>query len=225
MEHDRKKLRQLAKAKPNLYFFGDFVDTGIGLDFLDSFRKDILGFLKRASKNIKRKKFSDEEAMGVIAEDRIDLYTRLYTQHICESFVISCVIFLEQNVRCFAEGLMFALPLKLNMSDLRGSFIEKFKKYCQNLANIDLNLSDSEWEDIKAIVEIRNCLVHNGGNTKDFDKINMIKIFVNRYKTPCIHEGQLCLCDNTLLITLKIIRNFIDKIYDAALKKFPGPYS
>ena len=107
------------------------------------------------------------------------------------------------------------------MSDFRGSLLERFKKYCQNLANLDLDLSESEWQDITAIMEIRNCLVHNSGSTEDFAKIKIIKTFANRYKTPCICEGRLRLSDDTLLITLKILHNFINKIYDAALKKFP----
>jgi hypothetical protein len=89
-----KKIKQLAKANPNLYFFGNLVDSDIEFGFLDSFRKDILGFLKRASKSIRRKEFSDDDAVGAIAEDRVDLYKRLYTQLVCESFIISSVIFL-----------------------------------------------------------------------------------------------------------------------------------
>ena len=34
-----KKIKQLAKANPNLYFFGNLVDSDIEFGFLDSFRK------------------------------------------------------------------------------------------------------------------------------------------------------------------------------------------
>lgn len=221
MARDKKKIKQYAQANPYYYFFGNLVDTDTEFDFLNKFRKDILGFLKRASKSIKRKEFSNDDAVGAIAEDRIDLYKHLYTQLVCESFIISCVIFLEQEIKIFSEGLMFTLSLNLNMSDLRGSLLERFKKYCQNMANLNLDFSSKKWQDITAIMEIRNCLVHNSGLIDDFTKINVIKTFAKRYGTPCICEGRLHLSDDTLLITLKILRNFNEKIHDAALRKFP----
>jgi uncharacterized protein YutE (UPF0331/DUF86 family) len=113
-----------------------------------------------------------------------------------------------------------AMDIDLSYSDLKGTAIEKFNNYTSKILKLDLTLSNENWEDLKAISEIRNCLVHNEGiigNKKlvsNFTKRNKLNNFITDREKISIDKYNL-----TIIITL--CRLYILRMYAVAFDKYP----
>ncbi len=81
-------------------------------------------------------------------------------------------------------------------------------------------LKDENWEDLKAISELRNCLVHNEGiigNKKlvsNFTKRNKLQSLITDRDKISIDK-----CSLTIIILL--CRLFIERMYWVAFNKYP----
>ena len=138
---------------PGLNFFGHSVDAETRIDDLKEFLSVAEGFISE-SMATQRHSLCDEDEY---------LFAGSFQTILCSSVIISCIIFLEQEVRSFANVLKMAAGLELALRDLSGSWLERFFKYCEKVANLDLRVSPELRNDIQGILEIRNCLVHADG--------------------------------------------------------------
>jgi hypothetical protein len=130
---------------------------------------------------------------------------------------------MEQELKGYCQAMQSAMGIELGFSDLSGSVLEKFKKYMAKVAKVDLGVRNTLWEDMKAVSEIRNALVHADGVISN-DKIALIGSFSKRYKVNMLHNGRIELDNGAVMMIVVACRLFIERIYAAALLKFPGEY-
>ncbi len=209
------------KRAPHNYFFGSLVDADGELDYLQDFAESTVKVLHHAARESKTKRRKLNLSLLAISGDVEYLYSVLYASDVHQAFIIACVIFLERDIRSFARGLKVALQLGLGLRDLSGSILERFRKYCEKVARLDLGLNDTDWQEIKGVIAIRNCLVHCSGNLDDFSRKSEIVEFAQRHGTPRIEEGWIRIEKETVNIVLKVLRVFVERTYESALERFP----
>lgn len=97
---------------------------------------------------------------------------------------------LEQELRGISQALRDTLKLPLSFNDIAGSLIERFRKYAIGLAGLPVHLGDADWQDILAVYESRNCLVHAGGDLHAFAKAEVIRAFAQRRQMALCREER-----------------------------------
>jgi len=215
------KIEEYIKRTPHYYFFGSLVDADMELEYLEDFADSTVKLLRRGARESETKRRELNDALKAIGGDAEYLYGTLYASDVHQAFIIACVIFLERHIRSFTRGLNVALQLGLRLGDLSGSLLERFRKYCEKVARLDLGLGDLKWQNVKGVVEIRNCIVHCSGNLDDFSKRSEVVAFAKRHGTPRIQDSWVRVEEETVKVVLKVLREFVESVYKSALERFP----
>ncbi len=199
----------------NTLFFGNFVDADLKLADLQDYLRDINKFINR-KKRYKEKKYKD----GLLKEIAINMFADSFSSILFRSVLISTWGFMESEFKGYCNAMQHAMSVELSYSDLQGSSIKRFRNYTLKIMKLDLGLKNDNWEDLKAINEIRNSLVHgvieNRQLIHNFGKRNRL--------TDLLHGEDIALNENNLMVIIMLCRLFIQRIYAVALETFPGQY-
>jgi len=215
------KIEEYIQRAPHSYFFVSFADADLDLEYLEDFTESTVEFLGRAAVEAATKTRDLSDGLKAIASDAEYLYGALYASDVHQASIIASIIFLERQMKDFTRGLKFGLQLGLGMRDLSGSLLERFRKYCEKVARLDFGLQAVEWQNMRGVVEIRNCLVHSSGNLDHFNKKQEVIAFAERHGTPRIEASWVRVEEATVRVVLKLLKDFIESIYKCALKRFP----
>ena len=203
-------------------FYGDAVHAGMEVAFLRESVDSLERLLSEAAKRIPDDHPPLNDAVAALAGDREALYGEFLPGVVHETHAISCIVLLERICRDFVKELAYALPSKLTLNDLSGSVIERFRTYCEKVANLQFNLSDEDWQTVQGLLAIRNALIHTGGRVESSRERRLIENFVRSHGTPEITDGQLRLSRTTSELYLDSLSNFVNAIFHAALDRFPA---
>ena len=207
---------------PNLQFFGSLVSASTDLDVLREYILHMDQSLQDAKEACATTMRTMPRSLEAIANDKIDLLVEPFPRLLHAGFIISVLSFLEQELVFFSKSLAKVECLHLKLGDLSGSLIERFKKYCIHVAKLPVPFSDQNWEDLRGVIEIRNCLVHNSGLLVGFSKADTIKAFIKRHEIPKVDANDTLLVGKeTSLKVLEIVERFLESVHSAALKKYP----
>lgn len=206
------------KVTPGLMFFGDSVDATMKLDDLKAFLKEIHAFINNTAYRLSKKKIKGYDYNH---EERLNRYEDSFRELLYESFIVSLVIFLEQQLNSYCVVLYKFVQIKLRWKQIRGSILERFREYVSKLSNIHLSVSEELRKDVEGVIALRNCLVHCAGRISDFSEANKIRSLSNRYAGLRIDEGQIYLTMKLCSSCIYIIKSFIDNVYKDALTRFP----
>jgi hypothetical protein len=208
------------EIEPYILFLGKSVDASIQVDLLKEY---ILHMEDSLAEKIGACEDNQElpDSLLCIAEDKSGLLSIHFPRLLQTGFVISVIILFENELTSFCQDLQRVEIVGLSQRDLSGSFIERFKRYCEHVAKIDLSISSKTWEKVRSVMEMRNCLVHNAGSLVNFGKSEIIKSFSKRHGWPKIEDNFIVMDKEVSLKLLQITSNFIDSMYDAALSKYP----
>jgi len=178
------------------------------LDFVD-------GFLTN------EKTYFEEEAHPDLELEFLPLFAATFPPILHSSFIISVSILLEQEMRGFTKLLLLAIGSELRYGDFSGSVLERFRTVATKLASLPFDEVIVPWEDIVAVFEIRNCLVHANGSLAEFTRSATIIGFVDRHQMPSVDAEVLRVDILTSRRVLAVASTFLDGIYRVALNRFP----
>jgi hypothetical protein len=199
---------------PGLNFFGNRVVADMTLEDLEQFLTVVDEFLRKTARRLAGK----YDRFGI---DRSDAFADAFPEVLYASVITAVVSFLERESRAFTDALREACSSPLAARDLSGAWLERFRKYCEKIALLPVGLTDAEWEDMKGVVEVRNCLVHSGGWLPDFQGRSAVEAFARRHKL-LLSDGDYLRADLRLAqVVLERIKAFLEQIYRVALERYP----
>jgi hypothetical protein len=205
----------VTKIDSNLLFFGNFVDADLKLIELADYLNDVNKFINR-KKRYKEKKIKN----NILKDISINMFAESFTSILFDSVLISTWLFMEAEFKGYCNAMRTAMKMELSYSDLKGSVIDRFRKYTSKVLKLDFKLTNDNWEDFKAINEIRNSLVHGVIENKQ-----LINKFIKHHKlTGLLLEDNISIDKTHLTVIITLCRLFIERIYCVALEKFPGQY-
>ena len=138
---------------------------------------------------------------------------------LCESIIISLATILERFIDVFCEACMVHRNIELSYKNLKGSMLSQFKTYMKKVINLNIPFEKSIWADINSVYEIRNNLVHRGGNLPE-EKRKTIEAFVRRKSSFAISEGNYIeVTANSCKEAASIIKEFFQVIIQVANKE------
>lgn len=194
------------QLSPGLQFFGNLVD-------LDCHMQD-LKLVLRKTEEIEFPDHEDSvEGESLIADIFPDI-TR-------KSFIVTLLIALDDQFKIFCEILKEATRQELKWNDLKGSALERFIAYGEKVCGLKSVCDDLSRQQVAAIIEIRNCIVHNNSSIEGFSKKQVIESFSRKMEGINIQDGYISLeiiaCNNCA----DIILAFMEKAYRSALEVYP----
>jgi hypothetical protein len=199
----------------NTLFFGNSVDADLKLADLHDYLKDINKFISR-KKRYQEKKLKD----SILRDIAVGMFSESFSSILFRSVLISTWVFMESEFKGYCNAMQGSMRIALSYSDLKGSPIERFRNYVSKVLKLDLELTDENWEDLKAINEIRNSLVHGVVENKQ-----LIHKFMKRNRlSGLLHDGNIILDESNLKVIITVCRLFVERIYSVALEVFPGQY-
>jgi hypothetical protein len=149
-----------------------------------------------------------------------ELYAEPFPQFLHSWLCVSLVSLLEQEARGYCRTLRTALELPLALSDLNGNWVDRFHNYTMHLAGMKYELDDEDWWELGALVEIRNCVVHNGGCLDGFARASVIREFVSRNGSLCILDSRLRFSNASTRQIMGIGGRFLSCVLNAAVDRF-----
>jgi hypothetical protein len=212
-----RKKTMMMKRDNNVLFFGNFIDADLKFADMQDYLNDIDKFIDR-KKRYKAKKISDNIFKDILPK----MFAESFSSILFDSVLISTWVFMEAELKGYCNAMREAMGINLTYSDLKGSAIERFRIYTAKVLKLDLRLGDNNWEDLKAINEIRNSLVHRDGTVGNKRLVNN---FIKRNKLHgLLSKDKISLEKGNLIIIIMLCRLFVERIYVIALEKFPGHY-
>lgn len=202
----------------NGLFFDNALDASSKILELEQFMEYVGGFLSNEAK------YFDEEAHPDMTHEFLPLFAETLPPILDASVIISACTLLEQEMRGFATALLAALGSELKLGDFSGSIVERFRVVAMKLAKLPLDDSPTPWHDVVGVFEIRNCLIHSGGDLSAFQKASTIRAFSTRHTTPVCTDGRIRVNRNTSTTVVRIASDFLHDTYNLALKRFPGQH-
>lgn len=134
----------------------------------------------------------NQEANALEKEDKENLLAQHYPVHWDQvvrsrfraSIIIALVSLIETSLSDVARDVGYITQEELSLSALKGSNIERCKKY---LSRFDrLSISNATWEEIKNILEIRNALTHADSQISKCKHPTKVRKIIS--KTPGLKE-------------------------------------
>ena len=84
------------------------------------------------------------------------------------SFIVLLQIFTETQLRSFCWELQTERHLSIGVTDLKGTAIEQIRSFLTKLVGVGAqDFPQKEWEDLRTLQKIRDCIVHAYGRVKD----------------------------------------------------------
>ena len=199
----------------NDLLFGNFCDSLSKLEEIEKFREHFERFLEQ-----EREYF--EGAHTDLQIEYLPLFADTFPPILHSSIIISVAVLLELEMGGYCAALREGLNLDLRLGDLAGNILDRFKAYTARVARLDVDFIKARWEDTVGIFEIRNCLVHSGGNLGEFSRASVIRTFAAHHNTPTCEADRLRIGPETSSVVLSIATDFLHVIYNNALSIFPG---
>ena len=194
------------QLSPGLQFFGNLVD-------LDCHIQD----LKLVLRKTEEIEFPDHEN-SVEGES---LIADIFPDITRKSFIVTLLIALDDQLKVYCEILKGATGQELKWNNLKGSALERFITYSEKVCGLKSVCDDLVRQKMVAIVEVRNCIVHNNSSIDGFSKKQIIESFSKKLDGLDIKDGYITLesiaCDNCA----NIILEFMENAYRSALEAFP----
>jgi len=212
---------EVNSAHANIMFFGNLVDAGVKLQDLEIFLIDVNNFIEDTFEKLSSKKFRGASLIDF--EITKEQYRYSFGEILRKSFVVTLCIFLEQEIGKYCEEFQKQIKLDIGWKDLRGSMLERFKNFIQKIIKLKLNFNNTIWQDLQAIISLRNCLVHSDSSLKNFSDAMRLRAFSKKYSIE-IENDYVEISINNCEECLGIVQTFIEIIYDSALLYFPGKY-
>ena len=138
-----------------------------------------------------------------------------------KSFIVTLLIALDDQFKVYCEILKRATGQKLKWNDLKGSALERFITYSEKVCGLKSVCDDLVRQKMVAIIEIRNCIVHNNSSIEGFSKKQVIESFSNKIEGVDIQDGYITLELIACNSCADIVLEFMEKAYRSALEVYP----
>jgi len=137
-----------------------------------------------------------------------------------ESILISLVTILERYIDVYCESFMIHYNLEISYKNLKGSTLDQFKTFTKKVLMLKLDFDHESWKKILGLYEVRNILVHRGGQIPN-EKLGRIENFVSQYNIFSIgEEKDIQLTHSSCLEAISSIKKYFHRIIEKAIVQF-----
>lgn len=165
----------------------------------------ISDFLQQREQEIKLQEKGEEASY----DEYIEMLLPKFKATLFSSFFISIYGYLETNLTNHCKDVKEKFKYDLSVSDLSGRGVQKHMKYLVKVHKIQY---PPEWEKIKKLNLLRNCITHNQGQVQGCNDSDKVIDFVQEHPFLEIHDGYVVLTKEFCNDAIEIVFSFIHSI-------------
>ena len=155
-----------------------------------------------------RREHSDDQDEGTVAdhlESRLD--SGLATSLLMSSAVVAVWAQYELVVSELAKRIARQKEISLRLCDLRGSFMERARKYFDDVLRFDLHPIETDWDTLGLLADVRHAIAHANGQLEDMQQAERARLERRLARTP-----TLTVVDGCLVVSPEFAREASDTV-------------
>jgi hypothetical protein len=185
------------------------------------FDQDLSSLAKRYSSKSTKEELTEEEELqiGEILAEEHHLIEKIFRKNFRESSLLSIYTVIEKSINRLCRYLCNTHEIEITLEDLNGKGIERAQLYLSKVCGIKLPFKSHEWEEVRKLNQIRNCISHAGGAIQDSTSPGKIRNIIKNTKGLNIeNDRELIVSQEYLENTVKLARSFFESLYAEAFK-------
>ena len=141
---------------------------------------------------------------------------RVLPRFFYDPYLVSLWAAYESGVIEIANYLKTQQQQALNIQDLRGSFLDRARKYFDHVLKFPLCIDNQVWQKLKVIAELRHTIAHCNGRMAALKSGTRSRIekWLTEDKGISILEGKLLLSDAFLRDAYEVINESLRDLLD-----------
>jgi hypothetical protein len=206
--------------KAHINFFGNSVEFSGQVEELKSYLNEVHKFIEVTHLHLQNDKIKGYDSNTL--ETLKYHYEYTHGDILRKSILISTIILLESGIDIYCKDFQERQKLKVGYKDLKGDLLDRFKFYSLKVLNSNFDFKSRLWQDIGALYEIRNCLIHNNGSLENFGKRKVIEEFTKRNQSFEITDNDFIeITHQACIFSLDTVDKFHDAITRFAFEIYP----
>jgi hypothetical protein len=126
---------------------------------------------------------------------------------------------LETSLDCLCRYLISSNKIKIELKDLRGEGIERAKIFLNKVCDINFPETSNEWNEIKKLNKVRNCIIHAEGEIESAHGKEKLKNIIESTKGLALREENTIIVDRLYLdMIINYSETFLLKVYKESFK-------
>ena len=142
-------------------------------------------------------------------------WDEIFANQLRLSFIVTLMSLAEFHLGMVAEQTAEIASTPLKSRDLRGSSLDRDRRFLESLAGFN-RPSQSSWNSLNEIREIRNCLVHANSTTYRSHNQKRLESLVHKLPGLSATHGVIELSNEFPRHCLAVVKNFLIELYDEA---------
>lgn len=133
------------------------------------------------------------------------------------SFIVLQHIITETQLRSFCSKIQSERHVPVGVTDLKGSAIDQTRTFLTKLAGVSVQaFPDKEWENLRTVQKIRDCVVHAYGRVKDSrDEAFLRRLAANDSGVSIDQQGRLLVRKVFCEQQLANLRSLFERLFEA----------
>ncbi|MBI2174745.1 MAG: hypothetical protein HYU33_06075 [Candidatus Omnitrophica bacterium] len=159
----------------------------------------------------------DEASLSEVSFRESELEQGVVTRAVTGAPVIAAWAGYEAAVTKLARSIQKCRSIRLGLSDLRGSFLDRARKYFADVLAFELHPQGTDWGRLEMIATVRHCLAHANGRFPDIKGKDQQRVLdFARITSELRLEGEY------IVVTLPFARSaveFIDSLLSELVER------
>ena len=178
---------------------------------------DLQGFVSSISESLEDERLEEPITSFPLGYFQIEQPSRIRYAHIVFLFTV-----LERRVRALLKLTVELKPtIVKDISDYKGSFLEKTKQFLKDNLGIDLSTS-SVWPDIMVYQKVRDCIIHCDGNVNESRDVIILKQLAHNSKLSLNNNGYILVdnafCEEMESSIIQFVVNGLETLYNVLVE-------
>ena len=154
----------------------------------------------------------------IVMQELGELVDRILPRHFSSPFVVSTWGVFESCVGLTASLVRDTIGVRLKLNDIRGSFLERTKRYYADVLGRPFVLEEAEWAKLRDFYLVRNAMAHTNGNTRFIkpDVLQGITELADRAEEVEIQYGHVTVTDSFLSNSFTLVKGCVEKLVQDA---------
>lgn len=134
--------------------------------------------------------------------------------YLINAFIMVLMSAFEDSSNEICEGISLIKKIPLGRNDISGGLIKSFRKFLDTFSNF-VRPDDEKWSTVEAIYQVRNILIHGGGdiNKSNIGSMKKIKYLADKKVGLFLtHDNRIILTMDFCQFALKSIENFFEEL-------------
>lgn len=160
---------------------------------------------EKLEKTLRSEQFLDEDKIIDFHQDLLDKVDIFYPRLFWGPYLITIFSVFESCTQELTEYIRENKKCKLKLADLKGSLLEKLKKYYSSVLEEPCFKNKTSWQTITDLSKIRNAFAHDNGRLIKLEG----KIYEFTHQTKGVSENL-----GLLIVTPDFVRKCLDSVIE-----------